>query len=208
MLSLSMVRAKCYLILQGLERSLSDNLVRCHNLEAPGFLNSTEQERAINRLREDMGDSGWGLEDVKTGDLLGYLDLGDLVQLLNRHKSAARNVRPADVEAATRRIEESGVLGIRKRVMHPVRPLDTEDLPTLMSMPEQLIRDASSLIWEPLYEGARLAESPDGVFGVSFPSFWVDEPTVHHNLPSPEFDDTGFIGRRDERTPVKDALGL
>ena len=206
MLSLSMVRAKCYLILQGLERSLSDNLVRCHNLEAPGFLNSTEQERAINRLREDMGDSGWGLEDVKTGDLLGYLDLGDLVQLLNRHKSAARNVRPADVEAATRRIEESGVLGIRKRVMHPVRPLDTEDLPTLMSMPEQLIRDASSLTWDPLHEGARLAESPDGVFGVSFPSFWVDEPAIHHNLPSPEFDDTGFIGRRAERNQLKTLL--
>ena len=53
-----MVRAKCYLVLQGLERSLADNLVHNYNVDDAAFLITEEQDRALNRLREDMDESG------------------------------------------------------------------------------------------------------------------------------------------------------
>ena len=85
---MGMIRAKCYLIMQGLERSLASNLVQNFPVDYPDFLTTEEMNRALNRLRDDMDESAWGLEDVRNEDLLVYLDLGDLLGLLNRHKAA------------------------------------------------------------------------------------------------------------------------
>ena len=206
MASIGMTRANCYLILQGLERSLSDNLVRCSNFEDPDFLSLEEQERALKRFREDFEEPEWKLEDVRNEDLLAYLDLGDMVQLLNRHKSKIRNIYSSEVEKATRNIQERGIYGIRKRVMHPIRPLEAEDLPVLMSIPMALYTESPNMSWERLLEGARLAQSYDTNLDVSVPSYWIEEENISHNLPTPDFDDTGFIGRQTERRQLKSLL--
>ena len=206
MLNVSMVRAKCYLILQGLERSLSRNIIHNCDVEDSAFLVTDEQERALNRLRDDMEESEWGLEDVRTEDLLMYLDLGDLVSLLNRHKSKVRNARRTEIQVATQIVQEQRIAAIRKRVMHPVRPLEADDLPILMSIAKRLQVEAPSLIWEPMIEGLRLAQSPRGMLDVNIPPFWAEEPTILHNLPPAEFDDTGFIGRGTERRNLKSLL--
>ena len=206
MVSLSKIRGNCYLVLQGLERSLFDNLVGCTNFEDRYFLSPEEQERALKRLREDFDEPEWRLEDVRNEDLLAYLDLGDLVQLLNRHKSELRSVFPSEVEIATKNIEERGIYGIRKRVMHSIRPLDADDFPILMSMPMKLYTESPSMAWERLLEGARLAQSYDTELDVSVPSYWIEEENTSHNLPPPEFDDTGFIGRQTERRQLKSLL--
>lgn len=201
-----MLRAKCYLILQGLERSLADNLVHNYDVDAPNFLTSEEQNRALNRLREDMEESEWRVEEVRAEDLLVYLDLGDLVGLLNRHKSNVRNVRQLEIQNVTQVIESHSLPAIRKRVMHPVRPLEADDLPTLMSIAARLQADAPSLMWSQLIEGDRLAQSPEHTLNAKIPPFWAEEPTILHNLPSAEFDDTGFIGRTVERRRLKRLL--
>lgn len=206
MASMGMIRANCYLILQGLERSLSDNLVQCSNFEDPDFLVQEEQERALKRFQEDFDEPEWSLEDLRNEDLLAYLDLGDLVQLLNRHKSKIRSVYPSEVEKATKNIEDRGIYGIRKRVMHPIRPLDADDLPILMSVPMRLYTESPNMAWERLLEGARLAQSYDINLDVSVPPYWIEEENTSHNLPTPEFDDTGFIGRQTERRQLKSLL--
>ena len=206
MLSLTIVRAKCYLILQGLERSLGDNLVQNYDVADSEFLTPAERDRALNRLREDMEESEWELEDVKTEDLLMYLDLGDLLSLLNRHRSRVRNAKQSDIQDATRIIEGRALPAIRKRVMHPIRPLEGEDLSALMSIATSLQSAAPSLIWTPLNEGVRLAQRPEDILHVRIPSFWAEEPTILHNLPPAEFDDTGFIGRRTERRQLRTLL--
>ena len=147
MQTLGLVRAKCYLILQGLERSLADNLVHNYDLDSPDFLTTEEQDRALYRLREDMEEPEWDLDDLQTQDLLAYLDLGDLIGLLSRHKSKVRNARQVDIEAAGRVIQERALPAIRKRVMHPVRPLEADDLSTLMAIGMRLESEAPSLIW-------------------------------------------------------------
>ena len=203
MLNISMVRAKCYLILQGLERSLVDNLVKNCDVDAPSFLSREEQHRALERLRDEMEESEWRLEDVNTEDLLVYLDLGDLLSLLNRHREAIRYSSQAEPRAAVKLIEDQGIASIRNRVMHPIRPLEADDLATLMSIALQLQTVSSGLQWEPLIEGLHLANSPDGILDVNIPQFWADDSTILHNLPSAEFDDTGFIGRRKERRQLR-----
>lgn len=206
MINISMVRAKCYLIVQGLERSIIDNLLHNYDVDDPSFLVTEEQDRALTRLQEDMQESEWGLDDVTTEDLLVYLDIGDLIGLLNRHKSRVRNATQSEIQAATKLIDSHSLPAIRNRVMHTIRPLEADDLPTLTSIASSIQAAAPNLIWKPLIEGVHLAQSPAGILDVRIPPFWAEEPIILHNLPSAEFDDTGFIGRGRERRQLRTLL--
>ena len=206
MLSVSIVRAKCYLILQGLERSLTKIIVKNYNLEDTDFFTREEQERALRRLREDMEESEWTLDDVRNDDLLIYLDLGDLIHLLNRHKLQGRNILQDNVDAVTKVIQSYGLHNIRKRVMHPVRPLEADDFPSLVAVAEELQIEAKTIDWTDLVEGLSFADDPETSLGVSLPSYWAEDSPIVHNLPPAEFDDTGFIGRKKERRQLKQLI--
>ena len=203
MADMGVVRARCYLILQGLECSIADNLIHNAHVNDPDFLNQAEIGRALTRLREDMQDAGWGLDDVNPTDLLSYLDLGDLLSLLNRHKKGVQNAQESDVVSVTRIVENNGVHAIRKRVMHPVRPLESGDFNTLQTVANELCASAPNLKWTPLVDGMRLIDNPQSIAEAVVPRFWLEESRPSNNLPVPEFEDTGFIGRREERHRVK-----
>lgn len=204
--SVSIIRNKCYSILQGIERSLAMNLTQDFDVEQGAFLTTEEQERALVRLREDLGEAEWRLEDVRNGDLLLYLDLGDLLGLLNRHKSHAKSIKPSEIRTTTDIAQQGSLHAIRKRVMHAIRPLEPDDLPSLLAMAGQLREYAPSLNWSPLIEGLRVSHSDTGLLDVEIPPYWVEQPAVPHNLPPAEFDDTGFIGRESERQSLKTLL--
>ena len=206
MANMGVMRARCYLILAGLERSIGENLTRNFEINSPSFLQPAEADRGLGRFREDMQDEAWTLQDVGNVDLLRYLDLGDLLGLLNRHKSTVRNAKPADIEIASKIIQDSDTYAIRKRVMHPVRPLETGDYNSLSTIAQRLPHESPSLIWEPLIENVSLIEDPRNIADAALPRFWMDESRTVNNLPVPEFEDTGFIGRGDERRRLKTLL--
>src|SRR5208282_4709740 len=52
-----------------------------------------------------------------------------------------------------------------------------------------------------------LRENPRSVLTLSIPKFWsADTSTIPHNLPLPDFDDTGFLGRPKDRKEVSNHL--
>ena len=204
--SSSVARTKCYIILSGLERSLAENIVRNFDLSTRTFLNGDEQSRALQRLREDQIDPNIELADLSTEDLLPYLDLGDLVNLLNRHCRYAKNALPEHITAATKLISNLEGITIRKRVMHPIRPLEVDDLPKLLKLASHIQKAAPSLTWDLLAINLRRLSRESGVVDVTIPPFWAEESPVIHNLPPAEFDDTGFIGRAKERKELRRLL--
>ena len=205
-INISVVRAKCFLIVQGLERSIVENILESFDVDDPHFLSVDEQAKALNRIRDFMEDSEWELDDVTNEDLLPFLDTGDLIGLLNRHRSSARNTTQMEIRAATRLMESKSLPTIRNRVMHTIRPLEADDLATLMEIANGVQPAAPSLNWQQLVEGIRLAQSPEGTLDVKIPPFWAEEPTILHNLPPAEFDDSGFIGRERERRKLRNLL--
>jgi LuxR family glucitol operon transcriptional activator len=201
--SSSLARVKSYVILSGLERSLAENIVRNFDLDSPGFLNEDEQSRALQRLHEDQADPNVELADLGVEDLLTYLDLGDLLNLLNRHARQIRNVLPEHISAATELILKLEALTIRKRVMHPVRPLEVDDYPKLLKLASVIQKVAPSFAWDPLAINLRRLSKESSLLDVMIPPFWAVEAPVIHNLPPAEFDDTGFIGRTKERKELR-----
>jgi LuxR family glucitol operon transcriptional activator len=54
----------------------------------------------------------------------------------------------------------------------------------------------------------RLESDPTYVLTLQIPQFWSDDRSkVQNNLPVPEFDETGFLGRTADRTQVLKLLG-
>lgn len=198
--------ARCYYVVQGLERSLSETIVTCLDTSNHQFLTKEESYGALQRLKQDMGE-GWQLSDVSNVDLLPYLDLGHLVQLLNRHVANSRTIPASEISFVTRIIEEEKIVGIRKRVMHPVRPLEAQDLTTLQGVAKALLAEAPSLKWDTLKDGLRLSENQSTNFDVQIPTYWAEDSSVFQNLPPADFGDTGFIGRIAERAQLKRLLG-
>lgn len=204
--SSTLAREKAYVILSGLERSLADNIGRNFDFDHPEFLVEDEEFRALQRLHEDQDDPNVELGDLGVEELLPYLDLGDLVNLLNRHAKHARNALPEHITAATKLILEAEALTIRKRVMHPVRPLEVDDYPKLLKLASEIQKVAPSLAWDPLAINLRRLSRGSSLIDITIPQFWAVEAPITHNLPPAEFDDTGFIGRTRERKDLKRLL--
>lgn len=201
-----LMRLKCYTILEGLERSLGENLTRNFDTTKPGFYTDEELQRALKRMREDLGEQALGINDVYIEDVLEYLDLGDLLGLLNRHAVSAKNILPEHIKRATEVVNQSDALRIRKRVMHPIRPLELDDFQRLSKLAEDIQKVAPSLTWSPLAIGVRRINRRELNLDREIPTHWVEEPPIVQNLPPAEFDETGFIGRRKERKDVKHLL--
>lgn len=200
--SSSEARIKSYIILQGLERSLAENIVKSCDLSAEDFLTHDERDKAFKRYLEASETPSITIDQLDNEDLLPYLDLGDLIGLLNRNIGSLKNVIPGHVKDATEVVNKTKALVIRKRVMHPIRPLEVDDLTNLMNLASEITRVAPSLIWAPLEINIRRL-SKERMFDVVIPSYWAEDAAVIHNLPPAEFDDTGFIGRNKERRELK-----
>ncbi len=206
--TVSIIRAKCYLVLEGLENSLANNLK--HRLpllnEDRNFLSDKEKRIALARLRADLKDD-FTLNDVRNEDLLVYLDGKDLVELLIRHKGDLIDVEISQISYIRETLRAHSIYGIRNRVMHPLRAIDADDLDTLMYVAGELRRNVPCLGWRSLDNGMRSSRNYQGSLDIGIPTYWAEYPFEDHvipnNLPAGEFGDTGFVGREEERRRLK-----
>lgn len=201
--SMEVIRGRCYHIAGGLELALRENLLRNFDIQDSGFFNQEEKTRAFKRAYRAQR-TDYSQDDLREllvpGDFLEYLDLGDLCNLLNRHKASVRDAKQEHIQEATKIInhKDLDLIEKRNRVMH-FRTLHGDEYATLQRVAYDLRRSAPSMEWERLAEGVDLAESGEPV---EIPSYW----TIPNNLPEPDYEDTGFIGRREERNELKRIL--
>jgi cold shock CspA family protein/tetratricopeptide (TPR) repeat protein len=182
--AIGQTRAGMYAQLSSLELDLQGVLTQHVSpyMSMPTLLGP--QEAKCIRRRNDQPDSS---DDDEP--LTSFLDFGDYVQLLNQHRA----MLPADLQLALRGSNDAlnRAAPIRTRVMHSSRPLmpsDPDDLAAIVStvvatglpVPQLLasLQDLVNETWRPKTEPA-----------------WDADTRVLHNLPSPDFDETGLIGR-------------
>lgn len=138
-----------------------------------------------------------GSADVSPHVLVGYLDFGDAVSILNQHAAEL----PAEVARGLRALNPQleGAVRIRNRVMHarPIEPDDDEHLERLVYD----MRTTATIFPATTATLARLEAEPDWSPQVEPTSSTADDSIVH-NLPVPEFDETGLIGRAEEEAEL------
>ena len=127
-------------------------------------------------------------------DLLPYADFADHFELINANRALFPSALASHVKHLTPDLAR--LSPIRNRVMHS-RPLKPSDLPTILAFLERLDQAPAGLWTAASHTLSLFSTDPTAIYDLRIPV--LPEPATHvaQNLPSPDFDETGFIGRDD-----------
>jgi len=179
-------RLTCFALISSIEsdsRAAVLELQAIHGVALPEAMITKVEAR----LAHDRGSSA-----QSAAALVDFLDFADTQEFLLSHKALLEVALRDSLLAIARLI--GPFTRTRNRVAH-TRPLEIEDLPSTVDIAKQLVRDAPEH-WRTTQDMlARIEADLSSVLGlrVSLPADPVNEP--FHNLPTPEFDETGFLGR-------------
>lgn len=186
---LPMTRARLYVLVDAFERDVRAALEKYVTAE----LGEEECLRNLYAACLAKRDNDTGAESMP---LVTYLDMREGYDLLNAHRALLPSEFANEVRELTPSLDQ--LVSIRNRVMH-ARPLAAGDSDTAVSLLNQfqnrswseLRRTMTQLQSDPTWEPAMI--------GIA------DESVVLHNLPLPDYDETGLIGREKE---VKELVSL
>ncbi|WP_394627023.1 tetratricopeptide repeat protein [Bacillus cereus] len=153
-------------------------------------------EKAKNRAKDSIN-----ITDINK--VLMELDLGDYVEIIvsNPYNFKVNNQKASELNNYFKKI-----IPIRNRVMH-TRPLEIGDRATLVEVLNTIPNALPWLSWEETKKTKDTIEhNPHKLLAKDYDSILDYESSIYHNLPEPEFDDTGYIGRTSEIKEIKNLL--
>ncbi|MBK0013739.1 NB-ARC domain-containing protein [Stenotrophomonas sp. S41] len=197
-MAFNLSRMTTYALLSALEHDLktSIRIFLGEDSLSQSKLDKGISSRALDRLEKDVG---FEIDDPRVKDVVEYLDFGDTFQIINSQREKFPTELTAEVKHRTSDLEK--VVAIRNRVMH-FRPLNVEDLPFVTDLCEALHKSGPSR-WPHLDETLeKLSEDASYVLRLEIPAN-ESEDLISHNLPIPDFDETGLVGRDDVLRTLK-----
>lgn len=191
-MAFSAARLTCFALLSAIEEDMRSRIeYACFGQPVEQVVGEARFSEARRRYTRDQGERD---DDPNLSEILPYVDFQDAFGILNANKENLNAGERDFIRNSTPLFEK--LTPIRNRVAH-TRPLDYEDLPTVIDVANKLSR-ASEVDTPQLNSVLRKLEAdPSFVLGleIRFPN--VDpEKSTRHNLPIPDFDETGFIGRQ------------
>jgi LuxR family transcriptional regulator, glucitol operon activator len=194
-------RLSCFALISAIEEDLRrESSQLAEILHRSEILPPDVRERAAKRWNEDHRSIQVEAADTDI-DLLDYTDFADLAKILYGLADPFSNLKNADIKPIATKLEQ--LAPIRNRVCHS-RPLEADDFNELYDFAESLRNSREVGLWIDLTATLKmLQENPRSVLTLAIPKFWsADLSTIPHNLPLPDFDDTGFLGRPKDRKEV------
>jgi cold shock CspA family protein len=135
-------------------------------------------------------------------EAIDYLDFQDTFVILNKNKSFLTKECSNYLKRIYNKLEE--ITPIRNRVMH-TRPLLGGDFTTVYNFVLEL-STSNPINWAITLETrAKIENDPSYVLTLTLPTIehQNSDQKVIHNLPLPDFDETGFIGRKNDVDDIK-----
>ena len=189
-------RNTCFAILSAIEVDLRAFLLYDSDLLglASEILPNAIRDKAL--LRQGSRDDSNDEPNPTDVELLDFTNIEELDVLLKNHAKRTGESRRRPIE--TIRSQLNHLVPIRNRVCH-ARPLEPDDLIHCLNARDTLL-EVNEIEFPELTDlTQKLQEIPDYCIGVEIPTYDVPSNQIHHNLPIPEFDETGFLGRKDDR---------
>ncbi|RNB70408.1 NB-ARC domain-containing protein [Brevibacillus panacihumi] len=136
-------------------------------------------------------------------DVLNQLDLGDFIYIIT---SNPFNYKINNEKAKILQLYFEKLIPVRNRVMH-TKPLELGDRAILIEFLDDIDRKINWINWnETINTRSILNEDPSKLVIKKYIKVIEYNPDVYHNLPDPEFDDTGYIGRKKEVNEIKELV--
>lgn len=198
--SYSATRLTCYALLSSLEEDLRSEIEAYIPLDnVVGVLGPDRAERVQARRSRDHGPK----PAASLAPLIPYLDFADSYEVLLSRKSLL------PLELANQLASLADDLGrltpIRNRVAH-TRPMEVDDLPSVIEVARQLTKPHADHWVSTRVTLERLSEDPAYVLGLTINLPTDSDSTPPNNLPTPDFDETGFFGRRQQINRIMKAI--
>jgi Tfp pilus assembly protein PilF len=171
-------------------------LAACNaNDDARTILNDTRYKKALQRLPK-----GTDTSSVTVASIVPFLDFADAYEVL----SGLKDRLPEDHQNSLKCFAPNlgKLTQVRNRVAH-TRPMEVDDLPTVYDVAKDVCASSKSY-WANICEVLhKLEDDPAYVLGLTIDLISDPDNAPQHNLPAPEFDETGFFGRRKEIDRIK-----
>lgn len=195
-MSFNATRLTCFALISAFETDCREAILAA-DADAPLSLPEPAREAALDRMARDR------MSGTSIDLLVQYLDFADSYQVLLANKGTLAQPLVSSLSTVANRLES--MIAVRNRVAHS-RPMEIGDLALTTDIAQDLARVAPDHWQQTAATLVRLQKEPAFVLGltVELPADPLDAP--QHNLPIPDFDETGFLGRNSELRRVKKAL--
>lgn len=143
-------------------------------------------------------------KDVDLLELLDFIDFYDLSKILHKITDIQTFSTKEDLKKIAYDLER--LSACRNRICHS-RPLEPNDFSSLLDFSNELKNIGNVYDWRNIHIALKNLNNPAFALSLEIPSFWrVNTKNISNNLPLPEFDDTGFIGRDKDRKSITKLL--
>lgn len=181
-----------FCLISAIESDIRKNIL---NLTNEGL---TINEEILLKLKERyIKDKDSDTNDMSI--LINYLDIGDYVQILNTNKKIFSDIET--LKCLITAIET--IIPTRNRIMH-VRPLEFDDDVKIIDFVGDAIKYSNIIKFdETILENKKIKENPDYLLSITPGISRFSSSTIKNNLPMVDYDDTGFIGRINDKEQLK-----
>jgi LuxR family glucitol operon transcriptional activator len=132
-------------------------------------------------------------------EVIQYLDFADFFKVILSNKAFFPDSIITEIKNSITELEK--LIAVRNRVMH-TRPLMSGDFSIAFSF-GKIKQESRNDVWLTLKSTLRkIEEDPSYVLTLTLPVLNLLNEDTHHNLPIPDFDETGFIGRKKDVAEV------
>lgn len=196
-------RMSCFSLISAIETDLRGLI--CDQLHDEGIellpadVVKSAKDRYSDHHRSEFESSGDNLRS-----LLEFIDFYDLSKILNKIKTQQTFFSEDELFFVCGELER--LSKCRNRVCHS-RPLEPNDFNELLDFTRDIKSKGTGLNWANINEAIRNLDTPSFALKLNIPEFWKNNKRfVYNNLPIPEFDDTGFMGRDKDRNSINKLL--
>ncbi len=152
-------------------------------------------------MREKAADRKKDLQNEN--DILDQLDLNDYIDLISEipYEYGINNEKVTQIKMFFNKI-----IPVRNRVMH-TKPLELGDRALLIEVMEDIDKKIQWINWEELRNTREIIKNDNSIL-LTKKYIGIKEynPSIYHNLPLPEFDDTGFVGRKKDIKEITELI--
>ena len=136
-------------------------------------------------------------------EVLNQLDLGDFVSIIcaSPYEYGINNDKSRELISFFEKI-----IPVRNRVMH-TKPLELGDRATLIEVMQCIDERIEWIKWNELRDVRDIIKNDSSqLLSQKYIGIKEYNPRVFHNLPLPEFDDTGFVGRKKDIKEITELI--
>ena len=200
-MSSSATRLTCFALLSAMEEDLRRAILEEYNEggDPRTVLGEVRYDRSVIRITRELGSQ----QHLTVASLTPYLDFAESYEVLSKRKKDLPGQMQESLQIFAPHLGK--LTQVRNRVAH-TRPMEIDDLAVVHDVARNIYSAAPSF-WESLSGTlAKLQENPAYVLGLTINLVTDPDAAPQHNLPAPEFDETGFFGRRAELDRIKKAI--